>query len=160
MKYVLLMLVFISLISIVGCVAPQYLTAEDKEVIYPETESSMSKSEIKNKLTLFINDNFKSAKSVIQSNEDGLLTGSFVTQLKCFDLLCYIKEYAEISFAVKYSDNKYKLKLSVKRIFDDNPKGGADYPPHRQGTVTTELKKAYSDFSQMLNDYMVKDNDF
>ena len=109
---------------------------------------------------MYINETFKDAKTVIQNNEDGLLTGRYTEKIDCFDPLCTSLVFADISFLIKYSDNKYKLKLVFKDMFLLSSRGKQELRYTLHGNYEEKLKLAYQSLNNSLNKYMQSDTEF
>jgi hypothetical protein len=127
MKALLLLTASIILI-IYGCSISKPLTEGQGEKVF-EHNVDLSKAEIKQKLVLFVNEKFVSAKAVIQTNEDGLFTGNgIVTVNESTGMLGETLNItkAELTFVVKYSDNNYRVKWIVKDLLNDKGSYSSD----------------------------------
>lgn len=135
------------------CVAPLELSQEDREKIF-EHNIQLPAKDIKLKIHTFVNESFGSGKAVIQSNEDGLITGNFIFECDEFDIMLGQRTFANCTFLIKYSDNNYRMKLVVKNIFkqDDN----RDYEVHESywGNYAEQIRNYYSYFDDKLINYI------
>lgn len=155
-----MMLFFVLSLIFWGCNAPKELTSEGREKVFNTQKITGSKTEIKNKLLLFVNESFGEAKAVLQTNEDGLLTGVFNTRLKPFDPLETIMVHADMSFLIKYNDGEYKLKMVLKRIYTRGSSGENTMQETYWGNYEPEVIKKYDEFFDRLKKYLLSDNSF
>ena len=146
-------------ISLVGCVPSATLTKEQTEKIYSH-EVNLKKDELKRKLLLYVNETFVSGKTVLQTNEDGLLSGNGIVDLKKIkglmgETISIIK--MELTFIIKYDDGNYKVKWVVKDLSNEKGIFSRDY----WGYYTADIEKTIADNDKELSDYVSnKANDF
>lgn len=95
-----------------GCTPSKFIADQDKEKVF-QHEVSLSKPQVKERLVTYANEKFVSSKAVLQSNEDGLLSGNGISQVTSY-LGNPIK--MEFTFIVKYTDKSYKVKWIVKNL--------------------------------------------
>jgi len=155
-----LLLLFVILITACTPLIEKDLLPNEKEMVF-EHQTKLSKAELKTRLIMFVNEGFHSGKAVIQSNEDGLLTGNYTTFLANLDALGYIKYFGEFTFLFKYSDNNYKLKVLIKNIYSfKEGRNDGDLPPRLFGTYSEQIVNEYKRFDATLNDYLSSNNTF
>lgn len=99
-----------------GCTPSKFIADQDKEKVF-QHEVSLSKSQIKERIVTFVNEKYVSSKAVVQSNEDGLISGNGVAQVSS-----YIGNpvQMEFTFIIKYTDNSYKIKWIAKNLIMNN----------------------------------------
>jgi hypothetical protein len=127
------------------------LTKEQSENVYSHSVQ-LSKAELKLKILSFINENYMSGKSVLQINEDGLISGNVVSQFAVITAM-------EYSFIIKYQDSTYKVKCIVKRMF----RGSEDVSASDWGYYADKVMKEFNSFDEKLFVYLSKKsnaNDF
>jgi hypothetical protein len=137
---------FFVILSLAGCAGE--LTKEQSEMVYSHSVQ-ISKADLKIKILSFINENYVSGKSVLQINEDGLISGNVISQ---FALLSKL----EYSFIIKYQDSTYKVKCVVKRIIGYNDRD-VDYSDW--GNYANKVKKEFDAFDNKLLAYLSKKTD-
>ncbi|MCX6151538.1 MAG: hypothetical protein NTX22_13485 [Ignavibacteriales bacterium] len=145
------------LLFVTSC-APSYLTKEQSERVINHNVN-LSKEEIKIKVLSYINETAGSAKAVIQSNEDGFLTGNVIFYIGTSDLIGVYPDYLEATFLIKYQNNNYRAKYVVKNVYviidkkiDIHPAGWVKY--------YTQIDTALTRFDKSLLEYMANSSNF
>ncbi|MCU7494727.1 MAG: hypothetical protein HF314_12200 [Ignavibacteria bacterium] len=136
----------------IGCVPTSVLTDKEKEFVFSH-EVNLKKNEIKMRLLQYANENFVSGKAVIQTNEDGMLSGNGETTVKEYKGLLGETQSIinmEFTFIVKYEDNKYKIKWIVKDMSTSKGSFSTDYWGFYKDEIDTSITK----YDQNLYDYM------
>jgi hypothetical protein len=115
------LLLFVASISFFGCSVTQ-LTPDQLEQTYTH-ETTIPQKEIKQKVLTFINEKFRSGKSVLQTNDEGILSGNGIVTIKerkglVGEVLSVID--MEFTFIIKFTENGYKIKWLVKNILANN----------------------------------------
>lgn len=142
-----------------SCVTPKELTLQDSEKVY-EQKTSLNKNELKIKFLSYVNEGFNNAKAVIQSNEDGFLSGNYDAFLKNYDLLAMYKVYARITFMIKYSDNNYKVKLVLKSVYMVKDGVETTLDQSYWGNYSPEIQDQFNQFDIALSKYIEKKDTF
>ena len=148
MKYFL----FITLITalLISCAPTKYLTPDQSEKVFSH-DVTLSKEEIRRKLFLFINETYYSSKEVIQTDEDGLLTGNGTIQINEYGV------FMDVTFIIKYEDESYKTKWIVKNIKSNK----GYYPLGYWGLYSEEIERAIIQNDQMMYEFIVnKESEF
>ena len=145
------------LLVLSSCVPPAYLTQEEKEVVYSHNVE-LTKDKIKTKLMQFVNETFKSSKAVIQTNEDGLLSGNGVVLLGA-DAFGVVKTYMEFTFMFKYQDNQYKLKCIIKNLYNVDSKSTYDINAYNYGNWKKEIDDEFVKFDGDANKSLTNKKD-
>lgn len=145
----------ILMVVILSSCAPQYLKDEQKESIYSH-DIELKKDQLKIKLLDFVNSSFKSSKAVIQTNDDGLLSGNGSTVLGS-DFTGMIVTTLEFTFIVKYEDGKYRMKCIVKNIFNRDTKSTYDLSEAMWGNWEKEIKGSFDKFDNSLLAFLKED---
>lgn len=152
---------FVSIILILNsCNIANYraLTKEESEKVY-EHKVDLSQKELKTKLLIYINEKFHSSKSVIQINEEGLISGNAIADLGCSDPLCAITNSLEFTFILKYEDNFYKIKYIVKNILSNSSSGTQSLIPTSWGLYAEKIDEVFSILEFDLYNYLNKKNE-
>lgn len=140
---------FLFLIIIVGCASTSYLTQEQSEKVFSH-DVSLTKEQIKQKLLVFINENYYSGKSVLQTNEDGLLSGNGTIQIYEF---AGHPIFMDVTFIVKYDEKNYRVKWIVKDIKDSKQSYARGYWGH----YTEYIEKSIQENDSMMYKYLSTD---
>ncbi len=148
MKYYQSIIFVIVLLFFAGCYPYPKLSDEEKEKIF-EHALNLNKQEIKVKLLTYLSENTNSAKSVIQVNEDGLLSGIVSIYLGKV-ALGLTNADVELSFIVKYYDNNYKIKVIVKDLLYD----GKSVHENNWGQHREEIIQSISNFDKSVYSYL------
>lgn len=143
---------------LIGCVPTKVLTDQEKEFVFSH-EINLKKDKMKMRLLQYVNEKFVSGKAVIQTNEDGLLSGNGITQVReSKGLMGEIQDIIkmEFTFIVKYDDNRYKIKWIVKDMSYSKGSFSSDY----WGFYKDDINTAIQDNDQKMYNYLNnKDND-
>jgi hypothetical protein len=110
-KLSLLFVLFVTILSF-NCTPSKFIPEADQESIYSH-DIDLPKAKIKEKLVLYVNEKFHSSKAVIQSNEDGLLSGNGFAQITTYVMHAINTEF---TFIIKYQDNNYRTKWIIKDV--------------------------------------------
>lgn len=161
-KFKLLSGTFI-LLFLASCTASHVsLLPEDKEQIFSH-EVQIKKEDIHIQVIQFFNEKFVSGKSVIQSSEDGLITGNGIFEIyNSYGLLGELLWTAkvELTFLVKYIDNQYKTKFIVKRVFAQAPTGlPTDQVEGVWGRYRDQINNTIKKLDDDLLSYLTKKDD-
>jgi hypothetical protein len=133
----------LAIFFIIGCAGE--LTKEQSEIVYSHSVQ-LSKADLKIKILSFINETYMSGKSVIQTNEDGLISGNVIAQFALVSKLDY-------SFIIKYQDSTYKVKCIVKGIIGWNN----EYVDNNNtANYADKIKKEFDSFDLKLFTYLSK----
>jgi hypothetical protein len=101
-----------------------------------------SKDRIYSSTKIWIAENFKSAKSVIEldSKEDGIIIGNGVIQYPCSDMGCSLKSDWKVPFTMRVDikDQKFKISFSNIRMFWPATYRSGIVSPAYDGPVTNQ----------------------
>lgn len=140
---------------LISCTSTSYLTKEQTEKVYTH-RINLDKSDIRKKLLLFVNENYHSAASVIQTDEDGIFAGNGIIILDEYGgipgLASGVDVKAEITFIIQYSDKEYTAKWILKDIIAANK----STPSFYWGNYAKQLKYAFNENDQNLFHYLSK----
>ncbi len=153
-------LVFLfSSLLIISCTM-KTLSKQQKENVFTH-KVDLSQKELKQKITQFIAENFNSAKSVIQTNDDNLISGNGILNLSTnFMGMSYDMN---MTFLIKYEDHQYKLKTILKNITlssatDPIP---VNVHPGNWQYHLSDVKRVFKEFDAKLYTYITnKDSEF
>lgn len=136
-----------------SCFTYRELTKEEAERVF-EHKVNYSKSELKSKLLIFVNEKYVSAKSALQTADDGIISGNFYKYLGSYDPMGTQPQYGEFTFIIKYYDNGYKIKILVKSMETRGSKGISDFPSNVWATYSKELQQVYENTDKEVFDYL------
>ena len=157
-RFITLALIIIGLtIGVIGCAAPSALLKQDREQVYSH-KINIDSAKVKTKFLQFINEYFISAKSVIQLNDQNLITGNGVVYLGSSDPLGVIKSDMVFTLMFKYVKDSYKIKCIVKAIYYDQ-KRTDPIDINMAGNYKEDIKKAFDKFDRAAYDYLTNTND-
>lgn len=145
MKKVILLLV-ISFVFF-SCGGSRFLTDEES-ILINDYSLSQNKSQIKVSLLTYLNENFLSAKSTLQTSDDGIVSCNFNQFIGYYDRLHIYKLYANYTLIAKYEDNKCKTKIIIK---------GMEYM--YDGIFGAVKENEWGSFSKEIRISMTKIND-
>ncbi len=150
-------LTFTILLFLMSCMNNP-LTKDQSEKIYVH-KVEMKKEVIKQKIVSFLAEYFVSAKAVIQSNEEQLITGNGNLFLKQ-DFLHMFRHDMDMTFLIKIENNQYKLKTVLKSvIMTENSSGGKSYlSATRYGDFKEEIESNFTTFDLALNEYITNND--
>ncbi len=144
--------VFLSILF-VGCAGQKELTKEQSEKIF-EHNTPLSKDQIKSKLLTFVNENFVSGKAVIQTNDDGILSGNYNFNLGNYDPLGMYQVFTQSTFIIKYLDNSFKMKMLVKDLYLMSSQGEKPLTQTMWGNYANEIQTGFNNFDSTLVNYL------
>ena len=151
MKYFVFILTALILLS---CM-PSELTKEQSEVVYSH-KIPLSKSDLKLKILSFVNEKYHSGKAVIQTNDDGIVSGNIV--ISDFAGNFIVRTSLEYTFIIKYQDAAYKIKCIVKDIRNTDSRQTYSQNPSQWGSYAKEVQSAFDTFDTSLNNYLNEKN--
>lgn len=139
-----------------GCYS---LTKEPKiepiEIVYTH-QVQMDKAELRTKILSYISEKAGSAKSVIQVNEENIISGNINSVIEEGSLLSNTM-YLNYSFVIKLDTASYKIKLIAKYLYDKN----MDFPQGLWGSHSEQIRVSFDRFDKTLYNYITsKESDF
>lgn len=155
MRAVLLLLMLL----LFACTIPKEITKEQTEKIYSH-QVNRSSNEIKLKILTYINESFYSGKAVIQTQDEGIITGNYRFYSDDFDLLGMFKVYATATFIIKYKDQSYKTKFVLKDMETVSSKGIVPLDRTFWGNYADEINDNYNRFESTLYEYIISEDTF
>jgi len=131
----------------------------DKSRIFEHT-NKLKESEAKVRILTFTNEAFVSSKAIIETNEPNFISFNFFLPVENSNPLGFQGSLAEFNVMIKYYDNTYKMKISLKYIFyilDGNKfsRQKADWGNFRESLISH-----YISIDKVLEKYMNGENDF
>lgn len=120
-------------LALTGCQATPPLTHEDKEISKVFEIDGKSKNEIYKQVNVWMSQNYKSAKDVIQysSKEEGVIVGNGNTSYPCDGFDCVVKEDWTLKYTaqVDVKDNKFRISFTNLSIYTPaSYNSGVTYP--------------------------------
>lgn len=101
-----------------GCASMQPVAEADRTFERVVEAPSYSKDQIYTSTKIWIAENFKSAKSVIEldSKEDGIIIGNGIIQYPCSGMDCLTKSGWKVPFTMRVDIKDQKFKISFSNI--------------------------------------------
>jgi len=101
-----------------GCAGMQPVAETDRTFERVVESPGYSKNQIYNSTKIWVAENFKSAKSVIEldSKEDGIIIGNGVIQYPCSGMECMAKSNWKVPFTMRVDMKDQKFKISFSNI--------------------------------------------
>ncbi len=101
-----------------GCASMQPVSEADRSFERVVDASSYSKDQIYTATKIWIAENFKSAKSVIEldSKDDGIIIGNGIIQYPCSGMDCLSKSNWKVPFTMRVDMKDQKFKISFSNI--------------------------------------------
>jgi len=118
MKFRNLIAIFGVALVMGGCASMQPVAESDKTFERVVEAPGNSKEQIYTSIKIWIAENFKSAKSVIEldSKEDGLIIGNGIIQYPCSGMDCLAKGDWKVPFTMRVDMKDTKFKISFSNI--------------------------------------------
>ena len=172
MKKLCSLIFLMLLITLVGCAGMQQAPASELEFQRIVKVPGFSKDKIYNATKIWIAENFRSAKAVIEHDdkEGGTLIGNGNIQYPCRGVECVAKGNWKVHFKMRVDvkDDKFRLTFTTLRMtappsYSTNgvSSGGLDAPVRMQGDVNVikpELLKFGDEIAASFNSIKKQDN--
>lgn len=125
-----------------GCAGMQPVAEADRTFDRVVEAPSYSKDQIYTSTKIWIAENFKSAKSVIEldSKEDGIIIGNGIIQYPCSGMECLAKSDWKVPFTMRVDmkDQKFKIRFSnIKLSWPASYSSGISSPAY-DGPVNSQ----------------------
>lgn len=118
MKLRNLIAIFGVALALYGCAGMQPIAEADRTFERVVEVPGYSKDQIYSSTKIWIAENFKSAKSVIEldSKEDGIIIGNGIIQYPCSGMECLAKSDWKVPFTMRVDMKDQKFKISFSNI--------------------------------------------
>lgn len=129
----LVFLILFGGLSLSGCKSTQPLTEEDKDISAIYQIDGKSKNEIYKQVNVWISQNYKSAKDVIQysSKEEGVIVGNGNMSYPCEGFDCITKGEWKVKYTTQVDVKEGKFRISFTNLSIYSPasfNSGVTYP--------------------------------
>lgn len=172
MKNFCSLILLMLLITLIGCAGMQQVPASELEFQRVVEVPGFSKDKIYNATKIWIAENFRSAKAVIEHDdkEGGTLIGNGNIQYPCRGVECIAKSNWKVHFKMRVDvkDDKFRLAFTTLRMTAPPSystygvsSGGLDAPVRMQGdlnAIKPELLKFGDEIAASLSSFKKQDN--
>ena len=157
MKNLIILLTAITILY--ACTTPKEITKEQSEKIFTH-EVIRSADEIRIKVLTYVNEAFYSGEAVIQTQDQGIITGNYRFYCDKFDPMGMLEVWATATFIVKYYDQFYKTKYVLKNMETVSSEGIVALDLSYWGNYADEIDDNFNQFDSTLFNYIISYDTF